>query len=223
VCFEGVGFAYPGRAVPVLEELDLELLPGETVAVVGSSGAGKSTVAALALKLLQPTAGRIIVGGVDLAECDSEAWRRQVAWVPQHPSLLRGTIADNIRLGSADAGVPRVAEAAGLAGADGFVRGLPHGYETVVGEGARGLSPGERRRIALARALLRDAPLLILDEPTADLDSESAALVAEAVRRVSGRRTVLLIAHRPELVLVADRIITLERGVAVPHELGVAA
>jgi thiol reductant ABC exporter CydD subunit len=223
VCFERVAFAYPGRGVPVLEELDFELLPGETVALVGRSGAGKSTVAALLLKLIEPTAGRIAVGGVDLADCDSRAWRRQVAWVPQHPSLLRGTIAENIRLGDPDAGAQRVVEAAALAGADGFIRGLPNGYETVVGEGARGLSPGECRRIGLARALLRQAPLLILDEPTADLDAASAALVAEAVRRLSGRRTVLLIAHRPELVLVADRVITLERGAAVPHELEVAA
>jgi ABC-type multidrug transport system fused ATPase/permease subunit len=198
----------------VLDELDLELAPGETVALVGESGAGKSTVAALLLGLVTPTGGRLTIGGVDLSECDAAGWRALVAWVPQRPTLLRGTIADNIRLG-APASDGAVRAAAALAGADGFVAALPRGYATLVGDGGRPLSPGERRRIGLARAFLRDAPLVILDEPTADLDPANVELVARAVRRLDVGRTVLLIAHRPELVAHADRMVCLEHGAAI--------
>ena len=207
-----MSFAYPARPGLVLNGLELELSPGETVALVGASGAGKSTVASLLLRLAEPTAGRITVGGVDLANCDTEAWRRQLAWVPQQPTIFRGTVADNIRLGRAD--VKSVRDAAMLAGADRFVEALPFGYDTLVGDGGRPLSAGERRRIALARAFARDAPLVILDEPTADLDRTSAEVVAEAIERLRQSRTVLLIAHRPELALRADRVVVLEGGTA---------
>ena len=209
---EGVSFAYPARPGLVLDRLDLELEPGEIVALVGDSGAGKSTVAALLLGLLVPTAGRVTAGAEDLAACDLDAWRRHVAWVPQQPALLRGSVAANLRLGAPDATDVEVQDAATAAGADGFVRSLPAGYATVIGDGGRPLSPGERRRIALARALLRDAPFVILDEPTADLDPESVAIVGAAVRRLAEGRTVLLIAHRPEVVEHADRVVRLERG-----------
>jgi ATP-binding cassette, subfamily C, bacterial CydD len=212
VRFERVSFAYPARPVPVLDGLDLELAPGEAVALVGESGAGKSTTGALLLGLLEPGSGRISVGGVDLSACDIEAWRRLTAWVPQHPTLLRGTVADNIRLGDPDASDARVREAAALAGAHAFIVGLPDGYETRVGDGERSLSPGERRRIGLARAFLRDAPLVILDEPTADLDPGSVAVVSAAVDRLRRGRTMLLIAHRPELVRHADRVVHLVDG-----------
>jgi ATP-binding cassette, subfamily C, bacterial CydD len=182
---------------------------------VGESGAGKSTVGALLLGLLAPTAGRILIGGVDLAQCDIEAWRRLTAWVPQHPTLLRGTVAENIRLGDPHASEARVREAAALAGAHAFVTRLPEGYAARVGDGERSLSPGERRRIALARAFLRDAPLVILDEPTADLDLASVALVSAAVQRLRRGRTMLLIAHRPELVRHADRVVHLVNGAAL--------
>src|SRR5262249_11277666 len=158
------------------------------------------TVAALLLRLAEPAAGRVTVGGHDLAECDAAAWRRQLAWVPQRPTIFRGTVADNIRLGDAGASDERVREAAALAGADAFGGARPAGSGTVVGAGGGPLSGGERRRLGLAGAFLRDAPLVLLDEPTADLDPESAALVADAVERLRRGRTVLVIAHRPELV-----------------------
>jgi ATP-binding cassette, subfamily C, bacterial CydD len=208
--FERVSFAYPSRPELVLDELDLELLPGETVALVGASGTGKSTVASLLLRFAEPIAGRITVGGRDLAECRTDAWRGLLAWVPQRPTIFRGTVADNIRLGAPRASEDRTREAAMLAGADHFVRGLPWGYETLIGDGGRPLSAGERRRIALARAFLRNAPFVILDEPTADLDRVSADVVAEAVERLRPGRTVLLIAHRTELVHRADRVVSLD-------------
>jgi thiol reductant ABC exporter CydD subunit len=215
VRLEGVSFSYPARPALVLDGLDLELLPGETVALVGESGAGKSTVAALLLGLLVPTAGRVTAGGIDLADCRRDTWREHVAWVPQQPALLRGTVAANIRLGRPSATDGEVRDAAALAGADGFVAALPAGYDTYVGDGGRPLSPGERRRIALARAFLRDAALVVLDEPTADLDPVSVELVARAIERLGQGRTLLLIAHRPELVAHANRLVLLRRGGAL--------
>jgi ATP-binding cassette, subfamily C, bacterial CydD len=223
VRLERVSFSYPARAGLVLDEVDLELEPGTTTALVGASGSGKSTLAALLLRFVEPTDGRITVGDVDLASCDGDAWRRLVAWVPQRPTLFRATVADNIRLGDATASDERVREAAALAGADRFVRGLPHGYETVIGDAGRSLSAGQRRRIALARACLRAAPFVILDEPTADLDPASAALVSAAVDQLRAGRTVLVITHRPELVPAADRVVTLVDGQAVSAEAVVAA
>jgi ATP-binding cassette, subfamily C, bacterial CydD len=223
VRFEGVSFGYAGRVEPVLDGFELELLPGETVALVGASGAGKSTVADLLLRLVEPGNGRITVGGVDLAACRAESWREHLAWVPQRPAIVRGTVADNIRLADADASDERVREAAELAAADGFVRKLPAGYRTQIGDGARQLSAGERRRIALARAFLRPASLVVLDEPTADLDDEKAEAVASAIDRLRRGRTMLLIAHRPELVRHADRVVRLEAGRAVEPAEKVAA
>jgi thiol reductant ABC exporter CydD subunit len=210
VRLENVTFAYPGRAAPVLDGFDLQLRPGEVVALIGPSGAGKSTVGNLLIRLVEPTSGRISVGDIDLIECDPASWRDHVAWVPQRPSILRATVAENIRLGRADATDGDVRDAAALAGADAFVSSLPKGYATIVGDGGRALSAGERRRIALARAFLRGAALVILDEPTADLDPKSADVVAEAIGRFPPGTTVLLIAHRPELIRrLADRIVYL--------------
>jgi ATP-binding cassette, subfamily C, bacterial CydD len=223
VRFECVSFAYPARPARVLDGLDLELVPGETVALVGASGAGKSTIASLLLLLAEPTAGHVTVGGVDLAQCDADSWRRQLAWVPQQPTIFRGTIAENIALGCPEADAAAVREAAELAGAAAFVRELPVGYETVVGDGGRPLSAGERRRVALARAFLRDAALVVLDEPTADLDPVSAELVGRAVEHLRRGRTMLLIAHRPELARRADRVVALEAGRAVVQPARAAA
>ena len=156
--------------------------------------------------------GRLLVDDVDLAACDPQAWRSRLAWLPQRPTLLRTTVAENIRLGDPGATVDRLYAAAALAGADRFVRGLPDGYETVVGDGGRPLSPGQIRRIAMARAFLRNAPLLILDEPTADLDPESAEIVGDAIDRFLGRCTLLLITHRAGLAARCDRVVRLELG-----------
>jgi ABC-type transport system involved in cytochrome bd biosynthesis fused ATPase/permease subunit len=204
----GVSFAYPSRPGLVLDELELTVRPGETLALVGESGAGKSTIASLILGFAEPQAGRIAVGDVDLASCDLAAWRRELAWVPQRPTLFRASVAENIRLGAAISD-DDVRAAAQLTGADAFVSALPQGYETIVGDGGRPLSAGERRRIALARAFARDVPLLVLDEPTADLDPDSEGVVAAALEGLRGERTILLITHRAELARVADRVAVL--------------
>ena len=223
VRFRGVSFAYPARERVVLDELELTIDPRETLAVVGESGAGKSTLAALLLGLAQPTAGSIEVGGIDLADCRLDEWRSLLAWVPQRPTIFRGTVADNIRLGRPDATDAEVRAAAVRSGADDFAGRLADGYGTLVGDGGRVLSAGERRRIALARALVRDAALVVLDEPTADLDPESATLVAYAIEELHGKATILLIAHRPELAARADRAVRLSGGKAVEQHQRAAA
>ena len=221
--FRAVSFAYPARAGVVLDELELTLRPGETLALVGESGAGKSTIASLLLGFAEPDGGSIEVGGVDLVRCELNAWRDWLAWVPQRPTLFRGSIADNIRLGDPSASDARVREAAALVGADRVVQGLQLGLDTVVGDGGRTLSAGERRRIALARAFVRDAPLLVLDEPTADLDPESEDVVGRALEQLRGGPTVLLITHRLQLAEVADRVLLLAGGKCVdPTALVVA-
>jgi len=209
---DGVSFSYPNRSLPVLEDLDLELFPGETTALVGPSGSGKSTVAALLLRLAEPTEGRILADEIDLAKYSLEGWRRQIAWVPQRPALLRGTVAENVCLADPTAREGSMRTAAALAGADDFIRDLPQGYQTLVGSGGRPLSAGQVQRIALARAFLRNAPLVVLDEPTANLDPDSSEIVAGAIDRLWRQRTVLLICHRLELAARADRVVRIEGG-----------
>ena len=211
IACEGVRFSHPGTA-PVLEDAWLALEPGETVALVGASGSGKTTLLSLLLRLADPEAGRVACGGVDLREVDPRAWRRQVAWVPQRPTLFAATVADNIRLADPAASDARVRDAARQAGALEVVESLPGGLDARVGEGGRRLSAGQARRIALARAFLSDAPLVVLDEPTAHLDAESAALVDEALVRLLEGRTALLAVHRPALARRADRVVELRDG-----------
>ncbi len=218
VRLERVTLANPGRPGRVLDGFDLEIQRGEVVALVGKSGVGKSTVASVLLGLRSPNVGAVTVDGVDLKALDIAAWRRELAWLPQRPMLFRGTVRDNIAMGDPAAPLATIERAARLAGADAFVRELRSGYDTRIGEGGQGLSAGETRRIALARALVRDTPLLILDEPTANLDAESAAVVARSVQRISAGRAVLLIEHRPELALLAHRIVRIEDGKAAPVE-----
>jgi thiol reductant ABC exporter CydD subunit len=209
---ERVTFRYPDSLRPALDEVDLELAAGETVALVGPSGAGKSTIASLLLRLAEPTAGRVLADELDVSAVDLEAWRRQLAWLPQRPSVLRGTVAENIRLADPAASFERVRRAAKLAGADGFVEALPDGYETIIGDGGRPLSAGQARKLALARVFLRDASLLIFDEPTAHLDPESAAHVAAAINSYRGSSTMLVISHRFELAANCDRIVRIQDG-----------
>jgi ATP-binding cassette, subfamily C, bacterial CydD len=222
ITFEQVGFAYPARDTAVLQAVDLVVQPGEVVAIVGPSGQGKSTLVSLLLRLTEPSSGRILVGRDDLADLDPTAWRRMTALVPQRPTLFRGTIGDNIRLGKQAATDDDVESAATLAGAHEFVSRLPQRYETVVGDGGRQLSAGQRRRLALARAVVRDAPLLLLDEPTADLDPANATIVAEAIERLRVGRTVVLVAHRRELAMSADRLVRLQGGRVLELMAGVA-
>jgi thiol reductant ABC exporter CydD subunit len=220
VRLDGVSYSYPARPGTVLEDVDLELRPAETVALIGPSGSGKSTLASIVLGLAEPTSGRVLRAG-----CDGglESWRGDVAWIPQRATIFTGTVADNIRLGDPDAGEERVREAARLAGAHGFVEALPGGYDTVVGDGGRPLSMGEAQRVALARAFLRDARLVVLDEPTANLDPANAHAVTDAMERLSDGRAVLVIAHRPDLALQVDRVVCLEGGRIVDELSAVAA
>jgi thiol reductant ABC exporter CydD subunit len=210
--FDEVSFRYPSRSALVLQDLDLVLRSGETLAVVGPSGAGKSTLISLLLRFAEPSSGRILVGGEDLVGLDAAAWRAATAFVPQQPTLFRGTVAENIRLGDPSAVDERVRRAAELAGAHDFVTRLPESYGTLVGDGGRQLSAGQRRRLALARAFLRDAPLVLLDEPTADLDPANVENVVDAIERLRVARTVLLATHAPELAACADRVLRLDGG-----------
>src|SRR5690606_10206274 len=195
-----------------LSGVSLRIMPGERVALIGPSGSGKSTLLALLLGFVRPTAGRVVVGGVDLADADLDAWRRALAWVPQRPHLFAGTLADNIRLGAPDATAGAVRAAVSAAALDEVVAGLPDGLDTVLGERGYGLSSGQRQRVALARAFLRDAPVVLLDEPTAQLDAASEAAVCEATARLVAGRTTLLVAHRPALLSLADRVVRLVGG-----------
>lgn len=209
---ESVRFSHPGRD-EVLCGADLLVEPGETVAVVGPSGGGKTTLLSLLLRLADPAAGTLRCAGVDLAAVDPAEWRRRIAWVPQRPTVFAGTVAENVRLAEPEASESRVLEAVRLAGLAALVASLPEGLATRVGEGGRRLSAGQAQRLALARAFLRDAPLLVFDEPTAHLDEETELEVAAAVERLSVGRTALLVAHRPELARRADRVVELRDGV----------
>jgi ABC-type transport system involved in cytochrome bd biosynthesis fused ATPase/permease subunit len=204
-----------GRGGKVLDGFDLTIGRGEVVALVGPSGAGKSTVAALLLGLRSPDGGSITVDGTDLASLDLRGWRADVAWVPQRPSVFRGSVRDNIAIGNPSVTASEIDLASRAAGFDEVVAELPRGYETHIGEGARGLSAGETRRLAFARALARPAQLLILDEPTANLDAESAEVIAASIRGVDSEQAVLLIAHSPVLARSADRIVRIENGRAI--------
>jgi ATP-binding cassette, subfamily C, bacterial CydCD len=200
---------YPGRRLPALQDADLVVEPGEIVALTGPSGCGKSTLLDVVLGLRRPGSGHVLLGEVDLRDLDLDAWRAGIGWVPQRPHLFARSVADNVRLarpGASDAAVSAALAEAGLAE---VVRRLPHGVDTRLGDGGAGLSMGERQRLALARAFVRDAPLLVLDEPTASLDAETEADVLDAVRRLTEGRTALIVAHHPGLAALADRVVHL--------------
>lgn len=211
--FRSVTFCYPSRPESAaLREYSLRIEPGETVALVGPSGAGKSTAFALLLRFFDPQQGLVALDDADLARCDPQAIRRQIALVPQDTVLFGASARDNIRFGRPEASDAEIEEAARAAAADEFLRRLPQGYDTFVGERGARLSGGQRQRIAIARAILKDPPILLLDEATSSLDSESERLVQEALDVLMRGRTTLIIAHRLATVLSADRIVVMDHG-----------
>jgi ATP-binding cassette, subfamily B, bacterial len=213
LAFEDVTFAYPTRpGRPALSGLDLAIAAGERVALVGPSGAGKSTVLGLILRFYDPQGGRVLVDGVPVDALDPARLRARLALVPQEPVIFAGSVMENIRYGRPAATDAEVHHAAALARADGFVRALPEGYATPVGERGVTLSGGQRQRIAIARAILKDAPILLLDEATSALDAESERAVQDALDGLMAGRTTLVIAHRLATVRAADRIVVLDEG-----------
>lgn len=212
IVFEDVYYAFDEGARPALQGVSFELHPGERVALVGPSGAGKSTAAHLLLRFIEPDRGRITVNGIPLEQIPVEEWRRHIALIPQKPYFFYGTVAENISLGRPGAGLEEVMAAAEQAGAHRFILNLPQGYDTQVGEGGIRLSGGQAQRLAIARAFLKNAPLLILDEATAGLDPVNENIVLEALERLMQGRTALVIAHHLNTVHRAGRIVVLENG-----------
>jgi ABC-type multidrug transport system fused ATPase/permease subunit len=216
VRFERVSFGYePGR--PVLDHFDLDITAGETVCLLGPSGIGKSTTLHLLLRLYDVDAGRILIDGIDLRDCDQASLRDRFAFVPQDPWLLDAMVAENIAFGNQNATRAGVVAAGRTALVDEFADRLPFGYDTPLGEGGVRLSGGQRRRVALARAAVSPAPMVLLDEPTASLDPVSAATVIRAIQAMTtgpSRRTVLMVTHDRDLAAIADRVVTLDHQLA---------
>jgi ATP-binding cassette subfamily B protein/subfamily B ATP-binding cassette protein MsbA len=211
IVFEDVSFSYDaGR--PILCGMSLDVKAGETVALVGATGAGKSTLVSLIPRFFDPSEGRVLIDGQDVREVQLSSLRSQVALVLQEPFLFPLTIAENIAYGRPDASAAEVEAAARAANAHDFVIRLPQGYDTVIGERGATLSGGERQRLSIARALLKNAPVLILDEPTSALDASTEALIMQAMRNLVSGRTTFIIAHRLATVQNADRIVVLENG-----------
>jgi ATP-binding cassette subfamily B protein len=211
--FERLGFSYPSRpGQRALDGFDLDVAPGETVAFVGPSGAGKSTVFQLLLRFYDPAEGRILIDGVDIAQADPGAVRARIGLVPQETMIFGASARENIRYGRPDASDAEIEAAAGAAAADEFIRKLPEGYETFLGERGARLSGGQKQRIAIARAILKNPPILLLDEATSSLDSESERAVQEALEHLMRRRTTLVIAHRLATAINSDRIVVIDRG-----------
>jgi len=212
VRFEDVRFAYEDEAGEVLRGVDFEVEAGSRVALVGVSGAGKTTVTALIARLYDPQEGRVLVDGWDIKAFTLKSLRDQITFVPQDPMLFRATVADNISYGKPNASREEIEAVADLAGADEFVREMPEGYDTMLSERGESLSGGQRQRISIARAMLRDTPVLILDEPQSGLDAEAANAVEESWRALTAGRTTFVIAHELRLVRNVDQILVLEEG-----------
>lgn len=222
ITFEDVRFAYPARpAINALDGVSFDIQPGETIAFVGPSGAGKTTVIQMLLRFYDPQEGRISLDGIDVARMEREAFRQNIALVPQDPMIFATTAAENIAFGRPGATQAEVEAAARAAAAHDFISALPDGYDSQLGERGVMLSGGQKQRIAIARAILRDAPVLLLDEATSALDAESERAVQDAVDALSEGRTTLIVAHRLATVKKADRIIVLDQGRVVaqgPHD-----
>ena len=211
--FDNVSFHYPSRPdLPALDDFDLTVNPGETVALVGPSGAGKSTVFSMLLRFHDAQSGSVRIDGVDLRDLDPAHLREHIALVPQQPTIFAASAAENIRYGKLDATDAELHAAAEAAEADDFIRELPGGFDSQLGERGARLSGGQQQRIAIARALLKDAPILLLDEATSALDAQSERAVQHALERLMAGRTTLVIAHRLATVLKADRIVVMDRG-----------
>ncbi len=219
--FEGVSFEYPERG-PVFEDLDLTIAPGETVALVGPSGGGKTTIVSLLLRLADPDQGRITCSGVDLASIKPGEWRHQIAWVPQRPTIFAGSLEENLRLFQPDAASERLDEVVEKAGLASVVSGQREGLSMVIGEGGRRLSVGQSQRVALGRALLSSAHLVVLDEPTAHLDRQTEEYLGLALDELTASRSALIVSHRDRPLVSADRILRLDEGrlTAAPDLLG---
>lgn len=212
IALQGVTFRYSPGARPALSDVSLEIREGETVAIVGRSGAGKTTLASLLLRFFDPDEGRLTLGGVDYRQLSLAELRRRIGYVSQDTYLFNGSIEENLRIGRPDATLEEIQEAARQANIHAFIEELPSQYGTVVGERGARLSGGERQRIAIARALLKGAPILILDEATSNLDAENEELIRDALERLSRGRTTIVIAHRLSSVIHADRIVVLDKG-----------
>ena len=217
LAFHDVHYSYPSSddeqtQQEALQGVSFEVLPGQKVALVGASGAGKTTIASLLLRFMEPTQGEITLDGRPIQQMAAQAWRQFVAWQPQNPYVFNTTVAENIRMGRADASLEEVVQAAQAADVSEFIETLPHGYDTVIGERGARLSGGQVQRLSLARAFLKNAPILLLDEATSTLDGESEERVFHTIDAVMKERIVLVIAHRLNTIKNADVIIVVQNG-----------
>jgi len=220
VALRAVGVDLPGRTTPVLAVADLVIDPGETVVVVGANGSGKSTLGALVLGMRAPSRGQVTVGDADLGDLDLARWRERVAYLPEHPVILAGTLAENLRLACPSASEAAMRDAMERVGGGGFLDRFPAGLHTVIGDGGRPLSAGERQRIALARVLLRPASFYVLDEPTVHLERDAERCVVGELQRVLRGRSALIVTHSPVVLELADRVVRLADGHIVPVSPG---